>query len=122
RLTGSPWSTDAGKAGSGRRCCVTQTRRGNDGRIHGGFPGSNSIPPPTGNSVIPAFDRITRDPHVMGGRPCIRGYRITVSLIANLAANGVHTAAILSEYPDLEAEDDRQACEFARRTTVDPRV
>jgi len=58
----------------------------------------------------------------MGGRPCIRGYRITVSLIANLAANGVHTAAILSEYPDLEAEDDRQACEFARRTTVDPRV
>ncbi len=59
------------------------------------------------------LDRITFDPKVMGGRACIRGMRITVSLVVNLVANGMVTDQILKEYPDLEAEDIRQALQYA---------
>ncbi len=59
------------------------------------------------------FDRITFDPAMMGGRACIRGMRITVALIVNMVANGMTTAEILKEYPDLEAEDIRQALQYA---------
>ena len=59
------------------------------------------------------FDRITFDPHVMGGRACLRGMRITVALIVNLVANGMTTAEILEAYPYLEAEDVRQALQYA---------
>lgn len=59
------------------------------------------------------FDRITFDPQVMGGRACIRGMRMTVSLIVNLVANGMSVAEILGEYPLLEAEDIRQALQYA---------
>jgi len=55
------------------------------------------------------FERITFDPKIMGGRACIRGMRITVSLVVNLVANGMSIDEILKEYPDLEAEDI-QAC------------
>ncbi|HZS57721.1 MAG TPA: DUF433 domain-containing protein [Gemmatimonadaceae bacterium] len=58
------------------------------------------------------FDRITFDPKVMGGRACIRGYRITVSLVVNLVANGMTVEQIVAEYPDLEAEDVRQALRY----------
>ena len=59
------------------------------------------------------FDRITFDPAVMGGRACIRGMRITVSLVVNLVANGMSTEDIVREYPELEAEDIRQALQYA---------
>ena len=59
------------------------------------------------------FDRITFDPHVMGGRACLRGMRITVSLIVNLVANGMTIADILDAYPYLEPEDIRQALQYA---------
>jgi uncharacterized protein (DUF433 family) len=59
------------------------------------------------------FDRITFDPQIMGGRACIRGMRITISLIVNLVANGMTTDQILREYPDLEAEDIKQALQYA---------
>ena len=59
------------------------------------------------------FDRITFDPHVMGGRACIRGMRITVSLLVNLVANGMTMAEILEAYPYLEPEDVRQALQYA---------
>ena len=59
------------------------------------------------------FERITFDPRVMGGRACIRGMRITVSLIVNLVANGMTTDEILTEYPDLEADDVREALQYA---------
>lgn len=59
------------------------------------------------------FDRITFDPKIMGGRACIRGMRITVSLILNLVANGMSTEEILREYPDLEAEDIQQTLSYA---------
>ena len=59
------------------------------------------------------FDRITCDPNVMGGRACIRGMRVTVSLIVNLVANGMSTEEILKAYPYLEREDIRQAIQYA---------
>jgi uncharacterized protein (DUF433 family) len=59
------------------------------------------------------FDRITFNPQIMGGRACIRGMRITVSLLINLVANNMSTEEILREYPDLEAEDVRQALSYA---------
>lgn len=59
------------------------------------------------------LDRITFDPHIMGGRASIRGMRITVSLILNLVANGLSEQEILADYPYLEAEDIRQALSYA---------
>jgi Uncharacterized conserved protein, COG2442 len=59
------------------------------------------------------YDRITYDPQVMGGRACIRGMRIPVSLVVKLVANGMTVEQILREYPDLEAEDVHQALQYA---------
>lgn len=59
------------------------------------------------------FDRITFDRNVMGGRACIRGMRVTVSLIINLVANGMSAAEIVEAYPYLEAEDVREALRYA---------
>jgi uncharacterized protein (DUF433 family) len=59
------------------------------------------------------FDRITFDPAVMGGRACIRGMRITAALVVNLVANGMSTEDIIREYPELEADDMRQALQYA---------
>ena len=59
------------------------------------------------------FERITFNPQIMAGRACIRGMRITVSLLVNLVANGMSTEEILREYPDLEAEDVHQALSYA---------
>ena len=49
----------------------------------------------------------------MGERACIRGMRMTVSLVVNLVANGMSTEDIVREYPELEAEDVRQALQYA---------
>jgi len=54
---------------------------------------------------IPGLDRITFDPQVMGGQACIRGMRITVSLVLNLVANGMTYEEILKASPYLESED-----------------
>ena len=59
------------------------------------------------------FDRITFDPNVMNGRACIRGMRITVSLLLNLVANGMSHQEILEDYPYLEPEDLTQALQYA---------
>jgi uncharacterized protein (DUF433 family) len=59
------------------------------------------------------FDRITFDPKIMGGRACIRGMRIPVSVIVGQIAHGATVEEILADYPDLEAEDIRQALEYA---------
>jgi uncharacterized protein (DUF433 family) len=65
------------------------------------------------------FDRITSDPNILGGKACIRGMRISVSLIVNLIANGMTFEEIIDEYPDLEPEDIRQALRYAAWTTED---
>ncbi len=59
------------------------------------------------------FNRITFDSNVMGGRACIRGMRVTVSLILNLVANKMTAAEIVKEYPYLEEEDVKQALQYA---------
>jgi uncharacterized protein (DUF433 family) len=59
------------------------------------------------------FNRITFDPNLMGGRACIRGMRITVSLILNLISNGMTAQEIVKEYPYLEEEDIRQSLQYA---------
>ena len=59
------------------------------------------------------FDRITFDPNVMSGRACIRGMRITVSLIVNLVANGMTVKKIMESYPYLEAEDIYESLKYA---------
>ena len=59
------------------------------------------------------LDRITHDPQVMGGRACIRGMRITVSLVLNLVASGMSTDEIIEAYPYLESEDVRQCLRYA---------
>lgn len=60
-----------------------------------------------------AIDRITSDPNMMNGKACIRGMRITVSLVLNLIANGMSREEILAEYPNLEAEDIAQCLNYA---------
>lgn len=59
------------------------------------------------------FDRITFDSQIMGGRACIRGMRIPVSVIVGQIAHGARVEEILSDYPDLEPEDIQQALEYA---------
>ena len=57
--------------------------------------------------------RITLDPHVMGGKPCIRGLRVTVGTVVGLLASGHSTSDILKAYPYLEEEDVREALAYA---------
>ena len=59
------------------------------------------------------FDRITSDPNILGGKKCIRGRRIPVSLVINLVANGMSVQEIVGEYPDLEPQDVEQALRYA---------
>jgi len=59
------------------------------------------------------FDRISFDPQIMGGRACIRGMRIPVSLVVSQIAQGTSFEEILRDYPDLEPDDLRQALEYA---------
>lgn len=59
------------------------------------------------------FDRITFDPHLMGGRACIRGMRIPVSMIVGQIAHGAMFDEILADHPALEPEDVRQVIGYA---------
>ena len=54
------------------------------------------------------FDRITFDRQIMGGRACIRGMRIPVSVIVGQVAHGATWDEVLGEYPDLQREDVQQ--------------
>ena len=60
-----------------------------------------------------ALDRITIDPQIMSGKPCIRGTEITVGNIVDMLTDGRDTAEILHLYPFLEAEDINQAVSYA---------
>lgn len=57
--------------------------------------------------------RITLDPEVMGGKPCIRGMRVTVGTIVGLVAAGRAIPEILTAYPYLEEADVREALSYA---------
>ncbi|MBI3192932.1 MAG: DUF433 domain-containing protein [Ignavibacteriae bacterium] len=57
--------------------------------------------------------RITFNPTVMGGKPCIRGLRVTVGTVVGLVATGYSYDDILRAYPYLEKEDIREALTYA---------
>ncbi len=60
-----------------------------------------------------AFDRITLDPVMMNGQPCIRGMRLTVRRVLEALATYPDREQFLAEYPEIEDEDIRQALEYA---------
>jgi len=59
------------------------------------------------------LDRITQTPGIMGGRPCIRGMRVTVSMILSQLSAGESIDELLAEFPYLEREDITQALQYA---------
>jgi len=59
------------------------------------------------------FDRITRNPAVMGGKACIRGMRVTVGMIVGQIAEGATPEELLKEFPYIEREDITQALRYA---------
>ena len=63
--------------------------------------------------LVNQLSRITADPDVIGGRPCIRGMRATVGMIVGLLASGQTRERVLELYPYLEAEDISEALAYA---------
>lgn len=59
------------------------------------------------------FTRITVNPMLMGGVPCIRGLRIPVATVIEMVADGMRPTEILGAFPDLQAEDIDEALHFA---------
>jgi uncharacterized protein (DUF433 family) len=59
------------------------------------------------------FDRITLDPTVMGGKPCIRGMRVTVGRLVSQIGVGESIEELLVDYPYLEREDILQSLQYA---------
>jgi uncharacterized protein (DUF433 family) len=62
---------------------------------------------------VSRFDRITQQPGVMGGKPCIRGMRVTVAMIVGQIGAGCTIEQLLADYPYLEREDITQALGYA---------
>ena len=62
---------------------------------------------------MPELTRVTFNPEVMGGKPTIRGMRVTVGMVVGMVASGYTTDEILRLYPYLEAEDITQALTYA---------
>lgn len=71
---------------------------------------------------MPILDRITMNPHVMTGRPCIRGMRITVGTIVGSIAAGATREQILTSYPSLETADIQQALHYAAYRCSNERI
>ena len=66
------------------------------------------------------WPRISLDPAVMGGKPCIRGPRVTVGTIVGLVAAGHSVAQILAAYPYLEEDDVKDALSYAAWSVQEP--
>lgn len=73
-------------------------------------------------ATIDQFDRITVEPGKCGGKPCVRGMRITVRRVLELLASHPDRATLLAEYPFLEPEDLQQALRYAAATVDDERL
>jgi uncharacterized protein (DUF433 family) len=63
---------------------------------------------------VKLFSRVTQDPDVMGGKPCIRGMRVTAAMIVQAFAAGRTIDQMLADFPYLEEPDIHQALAFAR--------
>ncbi|MFI5386193.1 MAG: DUF433 domain-containing protein [Fimbriimonadales bacterium] len=68
------------------------------------------------------LDRITIDPNICHGKPCVRGLRYPVETILEWLSSDMTTDQILADYPDLEREDILQALAFAQKLTQVKRV
>jgi uncharacterized protein (DUF433 family) len=68
------------------------------------------------------MDRITIDPAVMGGVPCLRGLRIPVATVVNMVAGGMSAQQIVDELPPLEIEDVGAALRFAADAVADREI
>jgi uncharacterized protein (DUF433 family) len=73
-------------------------------------------------ATVALFDRITVEPGKCGGKPCIRGMRITVRRVLELLAAHPDRAELFREYPFLEPEDLQQALGYAAATVDDERL
>ena len=62
---------------------------------------------------VMTYTRITVDPEVMGGLPCVRGLRMPVASVVVMVADGMTTEEILAEHPDLEADDIAECLRYA---------
>lgn len=66
------------------------------------------------------LDRITTNPEILGGRPCIRGMRVRVKDILDMLADGASRSDILTDFPYLEEEDISAALEYAAQHVDHP--
>ena len=74
------------------------------------------------SSIMKSLNRITFNPQVMGGKPCLRGMRVTVGTIVGLMAQGYTPEEILKAYPYLEKDDIYQALAYAAWRTEEREV
>ncbi len=68
------------------------------------------------------FERITTDPDVMGGLPCIRGLRFPVATVVAMVADGMTTGEILTEHPDLTREDIHESLLYAAEAVLERKL
>jgi uncharacterized protein (DUF433 family) len=66
--------------------------------------------------------RISSNPEIFGGKPILRGLRISVETVLSLLAQGETVDAILADYPDLDADDVRACLEYARAAIANDRI
>jgi uncharacterized protein (DUF433 family) len=64
-------------------------------------------------ATVPGFPRITHNPQVMGGKACIRGMRVTVSMVLRELSAGTKPEELLAGYPYIEAEDIAECLRYA---------
>ena len=72
--------------------------------------------------MVNMLDRVTRDPQIMNGQPCLRGMRLTVRRVLEVMALHPDRQELLAEFPELEEEDFRQALTFAAASLDDRTV
>jgi uncharacterized protein (DUF433 family) len=65
------------------------------------------------------FDRITVDPAMLGGKPCVRGMRLSVQRVLEILAGNPSWDDLRQDYPEIEEEDIRQALAFAAAMLTD---
>jgi uncharacterized protein (DUF433 family) len=73
--------------------------------LHDCHPRSHTVGEGRGISVNQLLERISIDPEICGGKPCIKGTRLWVSLILDFLASGMTEAELVSEYPQLTHDD-----------------
>jgi uncharacterized protein (DUF433 family) len=69
--------------------------------------------------IVVGFDRITLDPNLMGGQPCVRNMRLTVRRVLEAIATYPDREELFREYPELQEEDITQVLEFAAANLSD---